>query len=389
MFVDVELFSADPLDNVIACLKFRFDKVIFFGDATESMDAVACATVQRFLQSERIGVQEVQFVQLTDSGYPAVEQELTAAVQREQAAGNTCFIDITGGGELALAAVGMVSTRQQVPLMMVDIDEDEVQLLAYPEQFDQLPSRNVYLRLEEFLHLQEGLIDWSRHKSQNEQIYSPEFAAYIVRLKQFIDRMGPEWNKVAMGLANLSSGQQLQIERVPSEIKRAAKVAHLNVPRLLACLEKLHRKHLLQDYVYDDFRLRFTFNSELEKELLCDCGAVLEHYVYCKVMARPEVDDCGIGYFLDWEGEGDPAYHTPDGEDVINEIDVVYMSKNIPTFISCKNKQVTTNQPLYELDTVADRFGGVHVHKVLFASGGVSPAVRNRAAEMGIRVVRR
>ena len=58
------------------------------------------------------------------------------------------------------------------------------------------------------------------------------------------------------------------------------------------------------------------------------------------------------------------------------------MKKNIPTFISCKNKLISMNQPLYELETVADRFGGKLVRKVLVAKGGVTPGIAKRAEEM-------
>lgn len=388
MFVDIELFSEDPLDNVVPCLKFQFDKVIFFGYAEEQMDEVARKTVERFLKSPRVGVKEIQFVQLSDQGYADVEQKISAIVAQEKAAGNSCYIDITGGDELALAAAGMVSTKHEIPMMMVDIDADEVQLLVYPEKFDELPARALYLRLEEFFHLHEAVVDWSLHKRQNEQTYTPEFAAYIFQMKNLMDHMGKKWNLVSLGLSKLSSGQGLDIYRADREVQQAAKVAHMNIWQFTAVLEKLARKHILRDYFFDGYTLRFSYANEFEKALLCDGGSILEHYAYCRVMAHKDVTDCGLGYFLDWEGDGDPSYHTPDGQDVINEIDVVFMRKNVPTFISCKNKLVATNQPLYELDTVADRFGGEHVHKVLFARGGVSPAVRNRAKEMNIRVIR-
>ena len=105
-------------------------------------------------------------------------------------------------------------------------------------------------------------------------------------------------------------------------------------------------------------------------------------------MDDPEVNDCQIGYHINWVGEGDPNSIYESGPDVINEIDIIYMRKNIPTFISCKNKMVSGNQALYELETVADRFGGKLVKKVLVARGGATDYVRKRAKEMNIKVVR-
>lgn len=73
-----------------------------------------------------------------------------------------------------------------------------------------------------------------------------------------------------------------------------------------------------------------------------------------------------------------------EADDVLNEIDILYMRNNIPTFVSCKNQEVSKNMPLYELETVADRFGGENVRKVLVAAEGFLPAIKNRADEMGI-----
>lgn len=49
---------------------------------------------------------------------------------------------------------------------------------------------------------------------------------------------------------------------------------------------------------------------------------------------------------------------------------------------------VSDNKPLYELETVAARFGGNQVKKILVANGGASPAVTKRAEEMDIMIKR-
>ena len=73
---------------------------------------------------------------------------------------------------------------------------------------------------------------------------------------------------------------------------------------------------------------------------------------------------------------------------MLNEIDVIAMYQNIPVFISCKNNVVKTNQPLYELDTIVNRFGGEYAIRILAAPNGVTDAIRNRAEEMNIRINR-
>ena len=45
-----------------------------------------------------------------------------------------------------------------------------------------------------------------------------------------------------------------------------------------------------------------------------------------------------------------------------------------------------TLHALYELDTVAKRFGGKYAKKVLVSANEIGPVYKERAAEMGIEV---
>jgi hypothetical protein len=91
----------------------------------------------------------------------------------------------------------------------------------------------------------------------------------------------------------------------------------------------------------------------MERELLCNSGAILEHTVYWKIMEDSEVNDCVIGYHINWGGDGDPESINEPGPNVLNEVDVIFMKKNIPTFVSCKNKAVDNTQPAPAAQDVA------------------------------------
>ena len=53
--------------------------------------------------------------------------------------------------------------------------------------------------------------------------------------------------------------------------------------------------------------------------------------------------------------------------DTKNEIDILLTRDLVPVFISCKNGEIH-KEALYELETVADRFGGRYARKFLVAS---------------------
>ena len=75
--------------------------------------------------------------------------------------------------------------------------------------------------------------------------------------------------------------------------------------------------------------------------------------------------DIGIGTIVDWDGvvHGDVT----NAVDTRNEIDIILMRYLVPLFISCKNGEVHT-EALYELQTVAEKFGGDYVKKILIAT---------------------
>ena len=61
----------------------------------------------------------------------------------------------------------------------------------------------------------------------------------------------------------------------------------------------------------------------------------------------------------------------------------------MPKFISCKTGKMSptnTLHALYELNTVASRFGGKYARKVLVSSRPINDVYRTRAQEMGIEV---
>lgn len=75
--------------------------------------------------------------------------------------------------------------------------------------------------------------------------------------------------------------------------------------------------------------------------------------------------------------------------DVLNEIDVLSLTGYVPTFISCKSGKMGAQQTLhalYELDTVAKRFGGKYAKKILVTVKELGDVYMERASEMGIEI---
>jgi hypothetical protein len=73
----------------------------------------------------------------------------------------------------------------------------------------------------------------------------------------------------------------------------------------------------------------------------------------------------------------------------LNEVDVLSLKGYVLTFISCKSGNMSGQQilhALYELQTVADKFGGKYAKKILVTANPVGDIYMERAQEMGILI---
>jgi len=125
----------------------------------------------------------------------------------------------------------------------------------------------------------------------------------------------------------------------------------------------------------------YRYKNASIKNYFWDSGSILEMYAFLKEIHENDANDCRVGVHIDWDG----VIHNLPGKDVLNEIDIMSIKGNLPTFISCKIGKVD-QMALYELQTVADRFGGKYAKKVLVIAKDMAPGHVLRAEEMGIEI---
>jgi hypothetical protein len=123
----------------------------------------------------------------------------------------------------------------------------------------------------------------------------------------------------------------------------------------------------------------FDLNVPSQAHLLYQkAGNLLEMYCSLGAVKAGCFHDCQVGVMLDWDREdGNSA------DDVRNEVDVVLTCGHIPIFISCKNTQIE-NEYLYEIKTMARRFGGRYAVPAIVSTARHKQPIRDRAKEMGI-----
>ena len=402
MVVNIEFLDLEPIENMITCLNYEVDKVIFFG--YEDAITKNSEHTERFL-TRHCGVSSVEFHSLSETNLDEILEQMSAVIEREQASSNQVFFDITGGEGLMLLAFGILyepslglapvivdevfavinrlNKEKQLPMHMFDIESGWLYQLnreVKPTLSEAVTKRHIPLDIDMYIQMYGGVVNHSMHKD-TKSLDDPEFAKDAEGLWEICSKYKKTWNIFCEFLreycqpdANLQV--VMDIDDVKAKIATKSKYNRKDMTNIFnECSDLGVLENLTSDGKYCTFR----YKSSKIQDQLWDAGSILELHTYMEYASQN--DDCRVGVHIDWDG----TIHGGWGRDTVNEIDVLALKGYIPTFISCKNGNVD-QMALYELATVAGRFGGKYAKKVLVAPQGMNKSHRIRAREMNIEV---
>lgn len=380
MVVNIEFLDAEPIENVITCLNYKVDKVIFFG-YEEDITKLSEHT-ERFLK-RHCSVTDVEFYQLSETNLDEILTNMTAVIDRERNASNQVFFDVTGGEGLMLLAFGALAKEKQLPMHMFDVENGwlyELNREVKPTLSESAQKRHIPLDIDMYIQMFGGVVNHAMHKGTKE-LNNPEFAQDAKNMWEICTKYKKTWNvfceflrDYCQPVANLEV--TMNLADVHSKIATKSKFKRKDMTNIFReCAQIGVLENLTSDGIVCTFRYK---NSRIQDQLW-DAGSILELHTYMEY--KDVSDDCTVGVHIDWDG----TIHGGWGRDTVNEIDVLALKGYVPTFISCKNGNVD-QMALYELETVANRFGGKYGKKVLVAPQGMNKSHRIRAREMNIEV---
>ena len=184
------------------------------------------------------------------------------------------------------------------------------------------------------------------------------------------------WTKQCTALANLCARSRSGGLAVSAPV--AEKCARSHIDRLL-------KAKLISDYSEKGSVVSLRFRDQHVKRTLTRAGDLLELQVFLAARGEPGFfTDAVMGAKIDWKGGARQG-------GTMNEIDGLLMHGAVPVFVSCKLGSVP-KEALYEVDSVAARFGGAYAVKALACSrlsGSESArnAIRQRARDMDILLI--
>ena len=388
MNVNVEFLGKEPIENLITCMNFKMDKTIFFG-YSEVIEELSECTIKFLMKYCKMQPENIVFKTLSRTDFAAVLEGLRVVLQEEQKAGNRLFFDITGGESLILVAFGVLSKEFNAPMHLFDVKENrliELEEGASGSVKKEVQKRINQLSLDALIEMRGGIINYRHHKAiKNDS--DERFRDMVPLIWKLAAEYEDCWNAFSSLLReHFVPDDMLRARATEKQLYSAMRRSNNSLRQmdtLNDILNRLEKMGAIRDGSNAEGVYTFRYGSKAIKDCLWDGGSILELHTYYQM--KQAADDCRVGVHIDWDGMIHRAY----GKDVLNEIDVMALHGNILTFISCKSGSMDSNKALnamYELETVARRFGGKYVKKVLAIMKPMGSVYLERAQEMGIEV---
>ncbi len=383
----VEFLTEEPIENIMTCLNFKIDKVIYLG--YEDVIKRQKRRITDFLTGN-CHVYEVVFITVPSQDLQTTEDIVEDLIVKEEQAKNKIYFDITGGRELPLVAFGRISRKYKAPIHMYDLVNNSLVDLDQEVEYhisSHVPRQHVELTIPSLIELFGGKVNMSLHK-HSKDLRNADFIRDVKNMYAIAARSWEQWNCLSVFMrGHMLTDSQLHVRVSKKSINKALQGTRgqiTSISQIEGYLNIFSKKGIIKDFYKDGAVFDYYIKNQNIKDLLWDSGSVLELQTYLEM--KEISNDCMVGVHIDWDG----IIHKNVGDDVLNEIDVLALQGYRPIFISCKSGSMSGDKPLhalYELQTVADRFGGKYAIKQLVATQHMGKIYRERAKEMGIEIV--
>ena len=394
----IEFFDKEShIDNIVSTLLCKPEKVIFIGDGARRMNR--CIEKYKSVAESR-GL-DVTFE--TKNVNRNSLMSIVGAIEDVIDENEDCIIDLSGGEDLFLVAVGIVygEDADRIKLhrfnfsngSMTDCDSDGILCASEPME----------MTVEEAVTINGGRIVFDDEKSNGTEDwdFTEDFIDDVYVMWSICRKNPSRWNAMITTLDRylaLRPESEAECLSVYVNIEEATITLRDKGEKFVVfndIFKKLSSLNVISNFRYDDTSFSFDFKNRQVMKCLTKAGQVLELLIAIMAVesdtddGTPFYNDVMTGVSIDWDGEIHPDFEP----DIENEIDVILMKGMIPVFISCKNGAITIDE-LYKLSVVAERFGGKYVRKVLVATelekmGIKETYIKARADAMGIRILDR
>lgn len=386
MYVNIEFLDEEPMENVITALHYQIDKTIFIGFED---DIARYGKRSKNFLDKYCHVKEIKFIDVPKNDLHGILDKISTQVKEEKDAGNTIFFDITGGEGLILMAFGMLAKDYGLPIHLYDVESDEMKEYRIGEgkllsKCNEIQRKNkIKLTLDSYIAMWGAKINRKPEDNKDKlPIHDSDYMEVIQKVWPILEAYGRDWNK-----HTTSMGHDLKVEGLNVNVTVNPKAIY-KWDEFKTFLKKLNQAGAICGYseptAQNENKIQFRYPSVEMKRMLLKSGNLFELHVYQEKKKKEGSLDCDMGVKIDWDGNVDNA-------GVYNEIDVLALKGNILTFVSCKGGNMEGNaslDPMYQLETIASRFGGKYARKILATRQKIDGVYAERAEAMKIKLER-
>lgn len=353
------LISGQPIPNLLPILQENAQQAIFF--VTPEMTSQA-NRLQKVLKNHGCAVEPIPIPSAYD--FEQVAEECSRLLDRY---GARLILNVTGGTKISALAAFQSFFFADCGPHIVYCDTSRHRLLQLAPENRETPLADNLLTVRDYLSCY-GMPPTNRGTLPTN---APRRAPHLRALADlFINdtRLLARWNTAL-------EGQNKQKD-----------FANINLPALGRGAEKLAA--ILEKCGAGQRTQTDNLHVSGEEHLFFCKGGWLEEYVFqtMRELALPGAD-ARINVEVAWEGEG--------RKETTNEFDVLFTYNNRLHLISCKASnpdRVTASgtratEALNELETLADRAGGLYGRAMLVSARPLSEYDRSRAEKMRVELV--
>lgn len=381
----IEIFDGCQIENVVAGLRFRPEKIIFIGYKNLIREDKKRA-IENLFRQKSIEV-DIEYEIVSRFDYNSVVEKLNNILDRTDGA----FFDITGGKDMILSAIGEVAYVRSVPVIQLNIITGQFIPVKNCEQISDYPKS--FLTISECVAVN-GCSVIHNYPEDFPWDFNDEFKKDIEIMWSLCKRNCGLWNRESLVFESLEKYGSIDDNLLVKANLKYMKEHNADTLLVTRFIDYLIKHHLISDYKNDGEMVELRYKNSQIRSAISKAGNILELYSYVLINEISQenpgwYDDTDIGVYIDWDG----VIHSDEEKyyDTKNEIDIFLTRDLVPVFISCKNGEIH-KEALYELETVADRFGGRYARKFLLASYISSNAesrkyIIQRAKDMNINLI--
>ncbi len=349
----VKLFDKCQIKNVAAAIKYKPGKVIFVG-YKQAMTKKRIADTERFFAMRNENINTCcETVNTHNMGI------IINMFKRLAAANDDVYFDLTGGSETLIAAMGAAAQECNIPVLRMNIKNGASMMVWGEAAFQEADVPEI--KINECIALSGGLIVETSGEGFK---FDEEFRKDTELMWNICRQNCTAWNRQTRIFAEAEMLGEVSGLRVTVDLGKLAAAGYDTVSggRII---KKLSAAGIIKKYEIRKNILSFEYKNYDVRRCMGKSGNILELHTYLTAEKIPQVSDVAMGVTVDWDGVIQPEGRFV--KETRNEIDVVLMKKIMPVFISCKSGEIK-KEALYELDTVANKFGGGNVKKLLVAT---------------------